>query len=91
MKPDRVAGHGIEVKFGIGHLREHDPAVVVDRIGHQESGRLRHPLDDQRVGHQRRAGEVVVHVLLGQRHVLHGRGLFAPHELIKTIDPEPAH
>ena len=91
MEPERIAGDGVEMKIGVGDLRQHDSAVVVDRFGHQQPGGLRHSLDDQGVRHQGHAREMVVHVLLGQRHVLHGRGMLPADEFLETVDPKPAH
>src|SRR5690606_29941789 len=39
----------------------------------------------------REAGEVVVQMLFGQRHVLDRLGRLAAFELDEAVDPEPAH
>jgi hypothetical protein len=88
---ERIPRHRVKMEISVGHLGQHHAAAVVDRIGHEEAGGLRHSLHDQGVGHECRSRKVIVHVVFGQRHVLDRHGGAAAHELIKTIDPKPAH
>ncbi len=87
----RVAGHGREVKRGAGHLGQHDALAELIDLADQQAAGLRNSFDDERVGHHRSAGKMVVQVLLGQRHVLDGDRVAATFELKISIDPEPTH
>src|SRR5262249_19672176 len=61
------------------------------KLPHQQATRLRKSFDNQRIGHDRKTGEVVVQVLFGQGEVLDGLGLLATFEFDKFVDPDPAH
>ena len=88
---ERVAGHGLAVEHGLGHLGQHHLLGELVVLADQQPARLRHALDHQRVGDHRVAGEVVVQVVLGQRDVLDGLGVPPALELDEPIDPVPSH
>ena len=87
----RVARNGRDVEAGLGHLGQHHPLLKRAVFGHQQPAGLREPLDDQRIGHHRRPGKVIVQVLFGQGDVFDGRGGATTFELGITVDPEPTH
>ena len=79
------------MKAGLGQLGQDHALFEAAVLAHQQAAGLGDALDDQRIGHHRRAGKVVVQVLLGQRDILDGRGPPATFELGKAINPKPTH
>ena len=88
---DLIAGLGPAVEGHLRNLGEDDHMLEAVGFTEQDAAGLGHALDHQRAGHDREAGVMVVEMLLGQRHVLHGLGGLAAVEFDKTVDPEPAH
>jgi hypothetical protein len=88
---ERITGSGGEVESAPRHLSENDNSLKTMEFTHQQPARLRNPFDDERIGHDPVAGEMIVHVRFTERDVLDSLRVLLTNELGESVDPEPTH
>lgn len=88
---EHIAGDGLAVKLGVGNLGQHDfqPELVV--FPDQQTACLGHAFDDEAVGHDRIAWEVIVKIFLGQGDILNRPGHSPTVKFNESINPIPPH
>lgn len=86
-----LTGSNERMKNGAFDLGEDDLFGELSGFADEDSGGLCHALDDERGGHDGKAGEVVVEVLFGKRDVLECDGPLSGFERFELVDPDPAH
>src|SRR5271157_5333986 len=83
------AGHAQEISSG--NLGEDDLLGEPTRFSDQDPSGLGQPFDDQRGGHDRIAGEMIVQMLLSQCEVLDRPRELAAAKFQELVDPDPTH
>src|SRR5262245_12196789 len=86
-----ISGASDSVEIGTRDLGEDDLLGKTPRFTDQYSARLGQPLDDQRSGHDGKAGEVIVKMLLRERQILDRPRELPTAELDQFVDPNPTH
>jgi len=87
----RVAGKRDGVKRDSRNLCQHDLLHESAVLANEQPGGLGHAFQDERVRHDRRAGEVIVQMIFRERNRFDRRRSAAAFELRESIDPKPAH
>ena len=88
---ERVARSRPTVKGHAWNLGQHDQLGKLTALTQQQPARLSQPFKDQRGGHDRETGLMIVQMLFRQGDVFNRLGVRTTLELGEPINPEPTH